>query len=185
MVSFIGMEPEEGHRVNIYSEGGLHIGEMDIVEGSYLRTGTIYGDDRTTETVDGALEGEQLIFTYNDIESEPVDIHFSGNMGLEKIELVFNNVPRTFTLHQNFPNPFNPVTTLRYDLPSDDYVTLTVFDMLGREVIQLVSATQGAGFKSVQWDATDSMGRPVSGGVYLYQIRAGEFVQTKKMVVLK
>jgi flagellar hook assembly protein FlgD len=94
-------------------------------------------------------------------------------------------LPATFTLHQNFPNPFNPITTLRYDLPSDAMVTLSIYDMLGREITQLVNANQQAGFKSVQWDATDSMGRPVSAGVYLYQIQAGEFVQTRKMVLLK
>ena len=94
-------------------------------------------------------------------------------------------VPSTFTLHQNFPNPFNPITTLRYDLPEDNFVLLTVYDMLGRTVVQLVNTTQEGGFKAVQWDGTDSMGRPVSAGVYLYQIQAGEFVQTKKMVLLK
>jgi flagellar hook assembly protein FlgD len=57
--------------------------------------------------------------------------------------------------------------------------------MLGNEVATLVSTSQQAGFKSVQWDATDSMGRAVSAGVYLYQIQAGEFVQTRKMVLLK
>ncbi|MDP6144097.1 MAG: T9SS type A sorting domain-containing protein, partial [Candidatus Marinimicrobia bacterium] len=66
-----------------------------------------------------------------------------------------------------------------------NFVVLTVYDMLGREIIQMVNAHQQAGFKSVQWDAKDSMGRPVGGGVYLYQIKAGEFVQTKKMVLLK
>jgi hypothetical protein len=71
-------------------------------------------------------------------------------------------IPETFTLHQNFPNPFNPITTLRYDLPSDALVTLTVYDMLGRKITQLVNTSQQAGFKSVQWDATDSMGRPVN-----------------------
>ena len=94
-------------------------------------------------------------------------------------------VPVTFTLHQNFPNPFNPITTLRYDLPENNFVMLTVYDMLGRTVVQLANTTQEAGFKSVQWDATDSMGRPVSAGVYIYQIQAGEFIQTKKMVLLK
>jgi hypothetical protein len=94
-------------------------------------------------------------------------------------------VPATFTLHQNYPNPFNPITTLRYDLPEDALVMLTVYDMLGRLVTQLVNTTQEAGFKSVHWDATDSRGRPVSAGVYIYQIQAGGFVQTKKMVLLK
>ena len=94
-------------------------------------------------------------------------------------------VPATFILHQNFPNPFNPITTLRYDLPSDALVTLSIYDMLGREIVQLVNTTQDAGFKAVQWDATDIHSKIVSAGVYLYQIQAGEFVQTKKMVLLK
>ena len=94
-------------------------------------------------------------------------------------------IPRTFSLHQNYPNPFNPITTLRYDLPEQAQVILAIYDLLGREVFQLVNTTQKAGFKSVRWDATDSFGKPVSAGVYLYQIQAGEFVQTRKMVLLK
>jgi len=94
-------------------------------------------------------------------------------------------IPSTFTLYQNFPNPFNPITTLKYDLPSDAFVTLSIYDMLGREVTQLVNTSQKSGFKSVHWDAKDSMGRPVSAGVYLYQIHAADNVQTRKMVLLK
>tara|TARA_B000000460_G_C21158046_1_gene239929 strand:+ start:132 stop:320 length:189 start_codon:yes stop_codon:yes gene_type:complete len=62
---------------------------------------------------------------------------------------------------------------------------MTIYDMVGKKITQLVNTTQGAGFKSVQWDATDSMDRPVSAGVYFYQIQAGEFVQTRKIVLLK
>ncbi len=94
-------------------------------------------------------------------------------------------IPITYTLHQNYPNPFNPITSLRYDLPEQEQVTLTIYDLIGREVTQLVNTTQESGFKSVQWNATDMHGKPVSAGVYLYQIRAGEFVRTKKMVLLK
>jgi hypothetical protein len=94
-------------------------------------------------------------------------------------------IPIAYTLHQNYPNPFNPVTSLRYDLPEQAQVTLTVYDLIGREVTQLVNTTQDAGYRSVQWNATDMHGKPVSAGVYLYQIRAGEFVQTRKMVLLK
>ena len=94
-------------------------------------------------------------------------------------------IPIAYTLHQNYPNPFNPITSLRYDLPEQAQVTLTVYDLIGREVTQLVNTAQEAGYRSVQWDATDMHGKPVSAGVYLYQIRAGEFVQTKKMVLLK
>ncbi len=94
-------------------------------------------------------------------------------------------VPDEFTLHQNYPNPFNPITTLRYDLPKNSLVSITIYDIMGREVRTLVNQTQDAGFKSVIWNATNDYGKPVSAGVYLYQIQAGEFVQTKKMVLLK
>ncbi len=94
-------------------------------------------------------------------------------------------LPENFALHQNYPNPFNPVTTLRYDLPENRLVNITIYDMLGREVKTLINQTQEAGFKSVIWNATNDYGKPVSAGVYLYQIHAGEFVQTKKMVLLK
>ena len=88
-------------------------------------------------------------------------------------------------LHQNYPNPFNPVTTLRYDLPEDAVVNITIHDMMGRVVKTLVNGSQTAGYKSVQWNATNDKNRPVSAGLYLYTIQAGEFKQTKKMVLLK
>jgi hypothetical protein len=94
-------------------------------------------------------------------------------------------IPIAYTLHQNYPNPFNPITSLRYDLPEQAQVILTVYDLMGREVTQLVNTTQEAGYRSVKWNATDKTGKPVSAGVYLYQICAGEFVKTKKMVLLK
>jgi hypothetical protein len=94
-------------------------------------------------------------------------------------------IPITFALHQNYPNPFNPITSLRYDLPEQAQVTLTIYDLVGREVTQLVNTTQEAGYRSVQWNVIDMHGKPVSAGVYLYQVRAGEFVRTKKMVLLK
>jgi len=94
-------------------------------------------------------------------------------------------IPETFALHQNFPNPFNPITTLGYGLPKGSDVRLAIFDMLGNEVATLVNSHQQAGFKSVPWEGTDSMGRAVSAGVYLYRIEAEEFVETKKMLLLK
>ena len=79
----------------------------------------------------------------------------------------------------------NPVTTLRYELPEEAMVTITVYDMIGRKVNNLVSSQQTAGYKSIQWNATNDAGQPVSAGLYLYTIQTGEFRQTKKMVLLK
>ena len=94
-------------------------------------------------------------------------------------------IPNVFDLHQNYPNPFNPVTTLRYDLPEDGLVNITIYDMMGRIVNNLVSSRQDAGYKSVFWNATNDAGQPVSAGLYLYTIQAGDFRQIKKMVLLK
>ena len=94
-------------------------------------------------------------------------------------------IPHNYNLFQNHPNPFNPVTSLRYDLPEDGLVNITIYDMMGRIVKTLVNGSQTAGFKSVQWDATNDRNEPVSAGLYLYTIQVGEFRQTKKMVLLK
>ena len=91
----------------------------------------------------------------------------------------------SFTVDQNYPNPFNPITTLKYDLPEDSFVDIIVYDMLGNVVNNLINKNQNSGFKSVQWDATNSQGEAVSAGVYLYKIQAGDFSQTKKMILLK
>jgi hypothetical protein len=93
--------------------------------------------------------------------------------------------PRKFQLAQNYPNPFNPITTLRYDLPENGLVTIIIYDMLGKQVKTLINQTQDAGSRSVFWNATNDYGKPVSAGIYLYQIQAGEYISTKKMVLLK
>ena len=77
------------------------------------------------------------------------------------------------------------MTTLRYELPVNGFVNIAVYDMLGRQVKTLISQTQNAGYKSVIWDATNDYGKPVTAGIYIYQIQAVGFIQTKKMVLLK
>ena len=94
-------------------------------------------------------------------------------------------IPGVFALHQNYPNPFNPVTSLRYDLPEDGFVNITIYDMMGRIVRSLVNSKQAAGYHSIKWNATNNKNEPVSAGLYLYTIQAGEFSQTKKMILLK
>ena len=94
-------------------------------------------------------------------------------------------MPSNYFLSQNFPNPFNPITTLKYELPEDSFVDVTIYDMLGNVVNNLINTNQSSGYKSVQWDATNNQGEPVSAGVYLCKIQAGDFVDTKKMILLK
>ena len=101
-------------------------------------------------------------------------------LSVDEPELVNN-----YILLDNYPNPFNPTTTIQYELSQRSDIQITIYDLLGRKVTTIVSEIQEAGYKSVIWDATNSNGQPVSAGVYLYRIKAGDFVQTKKMILLK
>ena len=94
-------------------------------------------------------------------------------------------LPDNFALHENYPNPFNPVTTITYDLPEKILVRLTIFDITGRRIREIVNGFQEAGFQSALWEGTDDRGQPVSGGLYFYQLKAGEFVETRKMLLIK
>jgi hypothetical protein len=89
-------------------------------------------------------------------------------------------LPTHHTLEQNFPNPFNPTTTIRYTLQSRTSVTLKVYDILGREVATLVDEVQGAGDKTVRFNAAN-----LAGGVYLYRLVAGEYAETRKSVLVR
>ncbi|MDZ7725829.1 MAG: T9SS type A sorting domain-containing protein [candidate division KSB1 bacterium] len=93
--------------------------------------------------------------------------------------------PLQFALMNNYPNPFNPVTTIEYSLSNTEKVELSVYNVIGEKVAELVNQEQSAGEYSIQWDGTDQMGNKVSTGVYIYQIRAGSFTSTQKMVLVK
>ncbi len=111
------------------------------------------------------------------------DVSYDGAINYHSISIlnvVTENLPSTFAVYQNYPNPLNPITTIEYDLPEDCQVKLMIYDNMGREVTTLVSEAQDAGFKSVQWNATN-----VASGMYFYQIKAGDFISTKKMLVIK
>ena len=93
--------------------------------------------------------------------------------------------PTYFQLGNAYPNPFNPSTTLNYYLPINASVTITIYDLVGNVITNLVNKHESPGYKSVRWNATNNQGQPVSAGVYLYRFEAGDFRQTKKMIFLK
>ena len=94
-------------------------------------------------------------------------------------------IPEAFELYHNFPNPFNAVTTIRYDLPVNTQVNITVYDILGRKIIELINGEEEAGRKQVIWNGNNSNGIPSSSGVYIYRIKTTNFNNTKKMILLK
>ncbi len=94
-------------------------------------------------------------------------------------------IPEEFSLAQNYPNPFNPVTTIAYGLPEASDVTITIYNIMGQQVATLVKSQQEPGYYFIRWNSRNDYGVPVSAGIYLYQIRANNFVKTKKLVLLK
>lgn len=99
--------------------------------------------------------------------------------------LAVEHTPGSFTLEQNFPNPFNPGTEIRFTLPENQRVELKIYNSLGQLVKTLANAPYEAGQHIVTWNATDDSGARVSSGIYIYQLQAGKFVQTKKMLLIK
>ena len=93
--------------------------------------------------------------------------------------------PKVFVLHQNYPNPFNPSTQIKYDIAEDSFVSITIYDVMGRKIRSLMNTSQTAGYHTISWDARNDIGEGVSAGMYIYTIQAGEFRSTKKMVLLK
>jgi hypothetical protein len=94
-------------------------------------------------------------------------------------------LPTDYALYQNYPNPFNPSTIISYALPKQSNVTVKIYDMLGREVKTLVDDFKNAGMHEITWNADNNYGSKVSSGTYIYVIKAGEFYQAKKMIMLK
>ena len=96
-----------------------------------------------------------------------------------------NTPPEKFSLYQNYPNSFNPVTNISYDLTEKSFGNITIYDLLGNVVNNLVNTNQLSGYKTIQWNATNNEEQPLSAGVYLYSIDRGEYSQIREMVILK
>ncbi|MCF8240819.1 MAG: T9SS type A sorting domain-containing protein, partial [Melioribacteraceae bacterium] len=120
---------------------------------------------------------------------------FQGTVYMDALEIKKNNdvtdiknkefLPKDYSLFQNYPNPFNPSTIISYALPENSFVTIKVYDMLGREVITLVNDEKSPGIHSVTWNAENRYGSKVASGTYIYTIKTEKFYQAKKLIMLK
>ena len=118
----------------------------------------------------GTFNGEEDVY-YSRINQTPVSVS-NGQKG--------NQLPENFSLSQNYPNPFNPSTTIKYQLPQAEFVSLKVFDVLGDEIATLVKEEKSSGSYDVEFKAEN-----LPSGTYFYKLQAGNFVETKKMVLIK
>jgi hypothetical protein len=94
-------------------------------------------------------------------------------------------IPDVFALHQNYPNPFNPVTNIVYDIPEASEVRITIYNITGQSVRTLAQGQHEPGRYRIQWNATNDYGNPLSSGMYIYRIRAGDFISVKKLILMK
>ncbi len=113
-----------------------------------------------------------------------VNIKLVGSTGIND-QIANNQIPAKFSLEQNFPNPFNPLTTISYSLPKVSDVTITVFNILGQKVRTLTRSVMNSGTHEIMWDGRDDRGIDAAGGIYIYKITAGDYTNSKKMLLIK
>ncbi|MCK4640835.1 MAG: lamin tail domain-containing protein [Candidatus Marinimicrobia bacterium] len=136
------------------------------------------------------VEGTTYVVTVTgvrDIEgNEIADNNTASFVGIVVVGIdMADAIPKVFALHNNFPNPFNPITTINYDLPKDAKVRIVIYDLMGREIHTLVNTHQKAGYQTIHWNALDNSGRHVSSGFYFYVMDSDNFHKTQKMLLLK
>ena len=125
--------------------------------------------DEYGERIDGVMIHEYQI--NNDVDEY---VGFAGML-----------IPTEYALHDNYPNPFNPITNIKYDIPENTHVTIAVYNTLGQHVIDLVNEEQAAGYYHMQWNGLNKRGTPVGSGLYFYRLTTSEFTQSEKMTYLK
>ncbi|MBL7996828.1 T9SS type A sorting domain-containing protein [bacterium] len=150
-------------------QNGSQIGTSQSV----MRTGTPPG---FTLRVDVTGANGVMVSTSRYIQSSLIPLEKS---------LDENAIPEVFELKANFPNPFNPSTTIQYGLKENTQVVLKIYNLLGQEVRNLVNETQSAGYKTVLWDGKNNAGTQVPSGIYIYKLEAGSFTSSKKMLLVK
>lgn len=162
--------------ISIRSFGDIEAGESATNQGNYSLdiNDTCLPDNDFVLHLSIASEGH-----YFWSDSFTVHVYPLGIAGEEGV------LPEVYTLNQNYPNPFNPTTTISYSLDKDSEVEVNIFDISGKLITTLRNKYQTQGEHSITWNGIDASGSKVGAGVYFYQVKAGDLIQTKKMVLLK
>jgi DNA-binding beta-propeller fold protein YncE len=163
------------------SAGRLHLGERISRDQATASQAITYVDNMID---DGSTHNDKLARKIARDINHGKQIE-SGIIPIETPDIMYGDKPRRFSLEQNVPNPFNPATTIQFEVAEAVHVKLKVYDVAGRLVRTLVDETKKPDSYKTVWDGNDRHGRRVASGVYFYKLEAGSFVKTKKMVLLK
>ena len=168
-------------KMNSYKSGKLHFERITQISNNQLRsvyvdsinisaTTIVHYADSMSSTVQIDMDGDNIIDSTFSTNNEIVT-----NISNQK-----NTIPLNYELLQNYPNPFNPVTRIIYKIPKESYVKITVYDLLGHEIKTLANEEKSAGSYDITFNAAN-----LPSGIYFYRLQAGDFVETKKMILLK
>jgi hypothetical protein len=188
-----GIKVESRDELGIFNESGLCVGGVVLTD-QYPLGIMAWMDDSRTKDVEGFKSGEQMVMKYWDASDEQeYDLLITieggskrlGETELTKVSVEIDlgstpAIPTVYSLAQNYPNPFNPTTEIKFALPEDQQVQIKIYDIIGKVVDVLIDRKMKAGYHEVEYNAQN-----ISSGVYFYRMKAGEFVNVKKMVVLK
>ncbi len=141
------------------------------VSDSFFADTTVDGASSYTYMVIGEDSSGKYTPHSDEVSCPPVGVPYDGQGA---------KLPQVFSLSQNYPNPFNPITQIKYALPRDCQVRFDVYSILGKRVTTLVDGQQKAGYKTIRWDANS-----FAGGIYFCRLKAGDFVETRKMILLR
>ena len=164
---------------NLGSAGAHTISVWMREDGTIIDKVVVTNDVDFVPSGEGPAESPQVTAPATSAKANADEFSKAGIAG-DEVQL-----PTEYALNGNYPNPFNPTTTISYDLPEASSVRLEVYDMMGRRVATLVNADQGAGSYETVWNARNDAGSPVASGVYIYRIQAGSFQAVQQMVLMK
>ena len=166
---------------NIYrnSEQNFNIaGQSDTL-------GYVSKDKSTYHDENNLVAHKTYYYKISAVDNSGNESDYSDEVSITTLDVDDIKITDRFKLEQNYPNPFNPSTIITYILSEETDVTVSIFDILGKEVVQLASSKQLTGSHSVQWNGTDNQGNPVCAGVYIYQLKSINYLETKKMLLLR
>ena len=191
------------HTITTDADGALSVyavdvdgdGDMDILSASFRDDRIAWyendgNENFTSHTITTSANGAWSVYAVDVDDDGDMDVLSAStgdnkiawyeNTGIVDVESISNEIPIEFSLSQNYPNPFNPSTIIRFSMPEESFVTIKVFNTLGEEITILINENIIAGNYEVEFDASK-----LPSGIYLYRLRAGSFVETKKMVLMK
>ena len=188
LTSFTAVGSEEGVVLNWSTATELNNQGFEIERSTgsqnWQKIGYVPGFGTTTEPRSYSFVDDNI--TNGTYSYRLKQIDFDGSFAYsDEVVVELDITPREYELFQNYPNPFNPSTNIEFQVPQADQVSLIIYDMLGQEIRTLFNDQVVPGRYTVQWDGMDNSGTLMSSGIYIYRITAGDFIESREMILMK